>query len=194
MPEPAFLVEGQMEQLILQHICPGKTVRRIGCNGDAVSMEAVARALTVHRRLLKTCCPVVILLDRERRQQDCAALRSELSRILDGGGYGGRYVVAFADRTIENWILADWDNIRSCQPHFRELQGQSEGCHGKAVIRRLMPKGTIYHETTIGVSLFKLCRPTELYRRSNSFRDLVDELDFDCWWLNQIEHEVPPYV
>ena len=46
MPEPAFLVDGHMEQLIIQQLCPKKPVRRIGCNGDDVSMAAIANAYT----------------------------------------------------------------------------------------------------------------------------------------------------
>jgi hypothetical protein len=68
MPEPAFLVEGQMEQRIIQSLCPNKPVRLIRCNGDDVSMAAIARALNARLRLLLNYSPIIIILDRERRR------------------------------------------------------------------------------------------------------------------------------
>jgi hypothetical protein len=83
MPECAFLVEGHMEQLVIQRLCPRKPVRRIGCNGDDVSMAAVAKALDAQLRLLSDYAPVVIILDRERRQETCQELIHDLSALLD---------------------------------------------------------------------------------------------------------------
>lgn len=186
MPEPAFLVEGQMEQRIIQRLCPGKPVRLIGCNGDDVSMAAIAKALNVNLRLLKNYHPVVILLDRERRTVSSEELITELERILDENGHQGRYVIGMADRTIENWILSDWEHVCSQSPGYKEFTGDSEACHGKSTLRRLMPQNTFYHETTVGVDLFLRCRPKQMRQQSGSFAAFVTKIRFGCYWLRDM--------
>jgi hypothetical protein len=186
MTKPAFLVEGQMEQAIIQAICPNHPVRLIGCNGDSVSMMAVARALEVHFRLLKNYHPIIILFDRERRTESCDALRTELSIYLDQKNHEGQYVIGMPDRTIENWILADWDNLCKTEHGYKAFDGDPEDCHGKSTLRRLLPRHVVYHETTTGVDLFLKCRPEEIYRRHKSFRDFVSRIQIPCYWLKGI--------
>ncbi|QEX16264.1 hypothetical protein FRZ44_15570 [Hypericibacter terrae] len=191
MPE-AFLVEGQMEQRIIQKLCPGKVVRLIGCNGDDVTMGAIANAVDARLRRLINYSPVIILLDRERRQAPCEELIQELTTLLDGKGYGGRYIVGMPDRTIENWILSDWQHILELCPDFGVAGAVAEGCYGKSVIRKLLPDGTIYHETTLGVELFLKVRPDTLFVSNGSFRRLVERLQIECWWLRGIDERFTP--
>lgn len=175
-----------MEQKIVQRLCPGQPVRLIGCNGDSVSMFAVYKALNLHIRMLKNYHPIVILLDRERRMQTCDVLIAELRALLDQNGHTGRYVIGMADRTIENWILADWSSACTRYEGCREFGDDSEACHGKSTIRRLMPRNIIYHETTIGVELFLLVRPATIFEASKSFRDFVGQLKIGCYWLRDL--------
>lgn len=186
MPSPAFLVEGQMEQRIVQRLCKGQPVRLIGCNGDSVSMAAVAKALNVNMRMLKNYHPIVILLDREGRSAPIDELICELGRLLDHSGHQDRYIIGMADRTIENWILSDWTHICSQMPGHKEFSGNPEACHGKSVLRKLMPPNTYYHETTVGVELFLKCRPREIQRRSQSFAAFITRIKFGCYWLRDI--------
>jgi hypothetical protein len=186
MPDPAFLVEGHMEQRIIQRLCPGKTVRLIGCNGDGVSMAAVAKALNVHMRTMQRFDPIIIVLDRERRTETCDLLMASLSAAMDEYGYQGRYIIGMSDRTIKNWILSDWANVLTHHPNCSALEVDAEGCHGKSVIRKLMSRHVIYHETTIGVELFLRCRATHLFSNSASFRDFVSKVKIECWWLKDI--------
>jgi hypothetical protein len=44
MNRPAFLVEGKMEQLIVQSLCQGAPVRLINCNGDNVALGSVCKS------------------------------------------------------------------------------------------------------------------------------------------------------
>jgi hypothetical protein len=189
MPNPAFLVDGQMEQRIIQKLCQGQPVRLIGCNGDDVSMAAVAKALNANIRMLKRYYPIVIVLDRERRTQSTDELITELSLLLDNYGHQGRYVIGMTDRTIENWILADWGHICSQMPGHEELQGHPEACHGKSVLKKLMPPNVLYHETTIGVELFLKCRPNEIQKASRSFQAFVSKINFGCYWLRNIGND-----
>ena len=192
MPEPAFLVEGQMEQRIIRKLCPNRPVRLIGCNGDDVSMAAVAKALNAQMRLLRAYSPIVILLDRERREKRCPELIQELSSCLDSYNHNGRYVIGIADRTIENWILSDRPNIVARDPRYKPLDADVEGEHGKSVIRRLLPTGLIYHETTVGVELFLRCRASQIFAVNKSFQLLIAHLNLECWWLKDIDPRFSP--
>jgi len=181
MPNPAFLVDGQMEQRIVQKLCPGHPVRLIGCNGENVSMAAVAKSLNANIRMLKRNHPIIIVLDRERRSQTTDELIAELSLLLDNYGHQGQYVIGMADRTIENWILADWGYIRTQMPGCRQFLSDPEACHGKSAIKKLMPPNVLYHETTIGVDLFLKCRPQEIRKASRSFQSFVSKINLGCY-------------
>lgn len=191
MPEPAFLVEGRMEQQIIQRLCPDKAVRLINCNGRDVTMSAIAKVLDARLRRLKNFHPIIIILDRERRPQTCDELLGELTNLLDAKGYQGAYVLGMADRTIENWILSDWEFVSS-EFEFLMHEGLEQDCHGKTEIRKLLPNGTLYHETTLGVDLFLKCRAAKLFDRSTSFRSLVTQLDFQCHWLREVHERFCP--
>jgi hypothetical protein len=193
MPEPAFLVEGCMEQRIIQELCPRKPVRLIGCNGDDVSVAAIAKALNARIRLLGDYHPIIIILDRERRVESCGQLIQDLSALLDNTyNHQGKYVIGMADRTIENWILSDWDSIASQNSSFKALTDEIQGAHGKSEIRKLLPKEIIYHETTVGVDLFLKCRPAQLFASNESFRNFVSQLNIECWWLSEIDSRFAP--
>lgn len=192
MPEPAFLVEGQMEQLIIQRLCPGRAVRRIGCNGDDVSMSALAKLLDTRLRMLKNFSPVIIILDREGRQETCESLIEQLTLELDARGYKDRFVIGMPDRTIENWILSDWGSVMEGDGRYKSIEGPIKGKHGKSLIRKLMPEGIYYHETTVGVELFLKCRPTVMYLNSESFRSFISCLKLECRWLKDIDNKFSP--
>jgi hypothetical protein len=157
-----------------------------------ITRLAVAKALNAQMRLLSAYHPIVIILDRERRAERCHDLIQELSGLLDGHNHHGRYVVGMADRTIENWILADWQFIVQENPSYQSLPDGVEIEHGKSIVKRLMPKEIYYHETTIGVELFLKCRPHKMYEANESFRSFVSQLNLQCWWLREIHARFCP--
>jgi len=79
MTKPAFIVEGHLEQAFVQMICDGSPVRRIGCNGTDVKIEAVAKHVATHARLLqRRFDPLIVVFDRERRLQTCTEIEAAL--------------------------------------------------------------------------------------------------------------------
>lgn len=192
MHNPAFLVEGQMEQAIIQRICPGVPVRLIGCNGKGVSMEVMAKTLRARFLRLERSHPIVVIFDREKRVEERDELLRSLSSKLDSFGYKGRYVLGMPDRTTEMWILSDWDGVRLKKPDLKEYSGSIEGENGKSIIKRLLPDNVIYHETTLGVELFCSARPERIYSANLSFRELLDKLLFPCHWAVSINERFQP--
>lgn len=189
MPNPAFLVDGVMEQKIIARLCPNRPVRRIECNGHEVALEAIVERLDLHiQNMNNRYHPIVILIDRETRVASCEEIVAELTSRLDAKGHAGQFIIGVVDRCIENWILADWDNvIKQMGIEARQLEGDCEGVHGKAVLKRLLPTDILYHEPTWGKDLFLACDPRNIYTRSASFRKFADQLHLPCRWLVSIK-------
>ena len=197
MPEPAFLVDGVMEQRIIGHICPGKTVQRLNCNGIDTPLEVIVNRIEFHIRLLNNRhSPIVVVIDRERRTKTCEQISGEISDLLSGRGYTGQFVVGVVDRCIENWILADWSSVanRFKQYGIRTAPkgANFEGKQGKSELKKLLPRDLLYNEPTWGKDMFLSCRPERIYQKSASFRAFVDQLNLHCPWLSRLDDRFRP--
>ena len=186
MPRPAFIVDGQMERRILEALCPNTPIKLIGCNGESVSMEVVAKFVDTQIRMLNNRnYPIVVLLDREGREESTGDLIARLKNELNAFGHEGQFAIGMPDRMIENWILADKKNFQ--QHCDRRHDYVSEGIHGKTNLRRMLARGATYHETTIGVSIFLSGDPKKIYENSESFRNFVDAIKgMDCPYLEPV--------
>ena len=188
--KPAFLVEGVLEQKFVQATCPSAPVRRIGCNGDDVAIEAIAERVGTQARLLqRKYNPIVVVFDREGRDVSCDDIRARLLELLKTEGLTGDIVVGIPDRDIETWILADFERFLEAAGVQPEMVLDSfEGIKGKSRIRAFLKDGRPYVETVQGVAWLKNSRPAILRKTNRSFSKLFDELvALDCWWLQQSE-------
>ena len=181
---PAIIVDGQMEQRIVQQICPGLPVRLLNCNGKCVEVEAIVKRVASHQRLLKCCFPVVVVIDREERIPSAEDFRDEIVAGLGVECPGIDIRVVVCDRMTENWMLADAASLGNGEFDINKVPVETEGIHGKNAIGRCLPDGRRYHETTDGVDMFLKCRPERISRRSASFRNLISALEgIPCDWL-----------
>ena len=182
----AFLVDGDLEKKFFQRKCPKTTVKKIGCNGRDVSLDEIAkRVATQIRTLGGKCFPIVIVIDRESRPEDTATISVTLLEKIKSEGITDHLIVAVADRMIENWILADYQNVLTydgAKPLKKALQ-TFDGENGKATLKRIIPN---YHETTIGVDLLCNSRTSIMSQSSNSFESFFNQLKSQlhgCHWL-----------
>lgn len=175
-----------MEKKILQKICPGVPIRRIGCNGSDVPMAVMADFIETLIRLLNNRNhPILIIFDREGRVATCDDLISELSAELESRELNVDYRIGIPDQSIENWILADYDML--AEGYGVSTRAQNfEGTPGKSRLAALLRNRYKYHETTLGVEMFLKCDPQKMYRESTSFRKFAGLIDFDCYWLRDI--------
>jgi hypothetical protein len=184
MSKPAFLVDGQLEKRFIQDVCPGSPVRLINCNGDKVSSYAISKRIATHYRLLnKKYSPIIVVVDRETRDISAEEFKGELIRLLIEDNVSENIVLGIADRMIENWILADKENIsRYANISVNDIEN-AEGKGGKYLIKKIIPE---YHETTVGVELLKKSNPSRMHS-SKSFLDFFNQLQqkINCWWLNK---------
>lgn len=186
--KPAYLVEGNMEQKFIQSVCPNAAVQRINCNGDSVCLESIAKRVGSLGRLLhKRYSPLIVIFDRERRQETVTEIREEFLKHLSKEGIDTQVIVGIPDRDIENWILADYATFADAAKIDAELIPQSfEGEKGKSIIKKLNQSDQPYVETVHGVTWLKSCRPDIMRKNSPSFAEFADALnDLSCWWLDQ---------
>jgi hypothetical protein len=190
MPEPAFIVEGHIEQMIVQRLCPGKPVQRLQVNGDDVEISAIVdRIETIYRILNNRYYPICVIFDRERRQDTCDTILTHVASELEKRGLDlSQFRIGVCDRTIENWILADEALLR----HIYGYDGTVvfEGTQGKSALKRICEGVERYRETTVGVRLFLSADVQAIYDVSPSFRYFVHAVDFECGWMDRIVRRV----
>lgn len=186
MSKPAFIVDGHQEQRIVQQLCPGAPVKRLDCNGKDVEIAAAVKRIASLIRLMGgKYYPVIIVYDRESRAQSSEEIKKAIIQELQTEGIKDPIIVGVPDRTIENWILADWHNART-KGHLSNPLRQPvfEGLHGKSEIKKLLPQGTQYHETIEGVEWFVSSKPLIMATASKSFYDFMASLSaIPCAWL-----------
>jgi len=178
----AFIVEGHMERAIVQRLCKGAPVRRLGVNGDDVNIKVMAKF--VHAQILTLrdrYRPIYIIFDREKRSQSVSELRENLAECLENLGHNRElFRICIADREFETWIapFMDDEGIVQATP-IRPMEGEN----GKAVIKEKMKfVGRLYSETVHGVQFFCSMNPNRISEISESFRYLFESIDDRCAW------------
>lgn len=176
MSNPAFIVDGFTEQLVLKRICPGQPIRRTDLNGKDVSIEAIAEKVSTMIRLLNNkYYPIFVIVDREKRAENIVSLREDLSERISQKIEGDQDVrVSFADQMFENWIIADWEclNTGLTKPE------STDGLNGASILKQSLGS---YDKTGNGVELFLQANPSVIYSNSNSFRILANQMsDINC--------------
>lgn len=183
MYNPAFLVDGFTEKLILARICPGSVVNRIDCNGNSVSIGVMTKRIASLIRLMNNrYYPIIILIDREERDLTIYQIQEQIRIELENLGIKDDIRIGICDRMIENWMLADWDSfINICKNETIQRPEVIEGVKGKGLIKKVYPT---YQETTDGVNLFLQSSPVTMYNNSASFKMFLDQItDIECEWL-----------
>ena len=188
MTKPAFIVEGHLEQAFVQAICEGSPVRRIGCNGTDVKIEAVAKHVATHARLLqRKYDPLIVVFDREGRLQTCIEIEVALKAELIKQSVTARIIVGIPDRDIESWILADYEmfaNTVGINPSINV--GPFDGVKCKGKIKALSSGKCCYNEVLHGVDWLKAARPYKMQVSSSSFARFRGHLQgLGCRWLQQ---------
>lgn len=180
MSNPAFIVDGFTEKLIINQVCPGNPIRRTDLNGKSVTIKAIANKISSLIRLLNNKhYPIIVVIDRENRLEDCLTIIENLKlELIENGHQNEDIRISVADKMIENWIIADWkliDNIKNKPEITDSLNGSSE----------IKKKLGSYGKTTDGVNLFMKADPLIIYNNSPSFKTFIDSLEgIDCYYTN----------
>jgi hypothetical protein len=184
MPEPAFMVEGFLEKELLKKICSGKKVLRLGLNGRNVALEAIVdRIETLASLLNNRYHPIVVVFDREERNETSPEIVDFILDALKQRGRREKFIIGVPDRMIENWILADRAVLRELQygrlfPASQNLDGRN----GKSLLKQCFGDRP-YRETMEGVALLRRGLASVIRRRSPSFQAFSKSINFRCHWL-----------
>lgn len=176
MPNPAFIVDGYTEKLVIGTLCPGRPVSRTDLNGKSVTLDAIANKVASLVRLFNNrYYPIIIVIDREQRNENCDNLKESLGQKLTELGFQDQDIrICFADRMFENWIIADWAVLET----GIKKPADTDGLSGVSEIKKVLRS---YSKTTDGVELFGKCNLENVYRNSPSFRDFVNSIpDINC--------------
>lgn len=187
MSKPAFLIDGLMEKIVLEKICPNTTIRLINCNGNSVSIIALAKRIhTLIKILNNRNYPIFILIDREEREVTCSQIIIELEEELKKYGVSDDIRIGVCDRMIENWTLSDWNSfVKNSGIAIETITPENiEGCKGKSVVKKYYPH---YQETTDGVMFFLKSNPEVMFHKSESFRNFISKTkDINCFWASNL--------
>lgn len=186
MSNPAFLIDGFTEKLVLEKVCPNTKINRINCNGSSVSIESIAKRVSSLIRLLNNRhYPIIVVIDREDREMTTIEIEKALQDELTKAGVKDDVRIGVCDRMIENWILSDWETFaENCTSEGVIKPENTEGLKGKSFIKKVHPS---YQETTDGVNLLLKASPKKMYENSTSFRQFADKItDINCEWLNTL--------
>jgi len=182
MSKPAFIIDGFTEKLILEKICPGSKITRTDLNGKTVTIKAIAVKISSLIKLLgNKFYPIIIVVDKEERQESCSDLIAELTTELNQNGCADQDIrVFFADRMVENWIIADWKILNN----EKDKPAITDGLRGSKIIKESFGS---YSKTIDGVNLFLKCDSKIIYENSPSFKQLIDGIqDIDCFYKDII--------
>jgi low affinity Fe/Cu permease len=187
MINPAFIVDGFTERNIIQNICPGAPIRRTDLNGKDVSIEAMAKKIASLIRVLNNRhYPIIILVDKESRSISCKEMINKLEETIRKEGITNLDLrVGVADRMLENWIIADWDKLKS-----KKAKPSSTDCiNGCGKLKEIIGS---YGKTTDCVDMFLNADIKKMYKNSPSFKVFADKIaDIDCDYINKLGITTP---
>jgi hypothetical protein len=185
MPKPAFIVEGQLEQRMVQAACPGHRVVLLGSNGDTVSMKTIATRIETHYILFSNrYYPIIVMFDREKRAKTVEELEAELIAELTARNVPvNQFVFFISDRDIECLLLCHVSENGEIIGTGCPKTSCVDGLAGESELRkRLSVKSISYHKTTVGMDLFRTVRPFILSTKSNNFRRFQKRIVKYCTW------------
>lgn len=185
-----FIVEGDLELTFLKCQCRNSSVvRKVPSNGDDVSMECLAKMVKAIVQVGNEPSSLFIVLDREHRHASSEELENDLGMRLQTMGLAGNLHVHFADRMIENWILADQSVLNANQLEVKLGSGGTEGIGGKSKLKEAYKKkGLSYNERLDGSKLLSQCSAKTLATNSSSFKRLSESLTAEkisCNWAKK---------
>jgi len=184
---PVFFVDGFMEKKILQRLEVHTHIFRTDINGKDVKISAIANKISPLIRNLKgRFRPIIILIDREDRTTSTKIIIGELYSELRRNEISDELIIGITDRTIENWILADWNNFKkNSGTKEKKIYNSFEGYNGKSIIKKYIPS---YQETTDGVELFVKSKASMIQKNSKSFNDFFTQIlskRYNNYWISQ---------
>ena len=185
-----FIVEGELELAFLKNQCGSKAIfRKVPSNGDDVSMECLTKMVAAIVGMGPEPEVLFVILDREHRALTALQLEQDLERRIVALSLSSKLSVHFADKMVENWIIADDEAMIKSGLQIEVGKLGTEGCGGKSKLKEAFKKKRLsYSERIDGPKLLNACSAKKLAANSPSFKRLADALkanSIECHWAAQ---------
>ncbi|WLA39487.1 hypothetical protein QNJ95_42730 [Bradyrhizobium elkanii] len=185
MANLAFIVEGQLEQRVVNKACPNHRVVLLGANGDSVAIATICDRIETHFRLFSNRhFPIVVIFDREKRKESCEEIEDATRKELERRSIDPKQFIFFiSDRTFECMFLAHIGRDGTYHATGCPATPQVDGLDGVSELKARLDRRKIrYHKTTTGLELFGGVRPAILAAKSSSFKRFQSQILQYCRW------------
>jgi hypothetical protein len=179
MEKIAALVEGHTEHHFVSATYPKVIVQRCLPNGISVDLGLIVSTIRDQSEILQGDIKrVIVLFDREGREMSCKEIASTVAKELATVCSGRTYYIGVSDRVIENWIVADEDQMKQFYGND-EYFYPGDGTNGKKILRDLHGSELAPRDKAV---ILKSCSARSAKARSQSLGDFIDSIDFDWAW------------
>lgn len=181
MERIAAIVEGHTEAHFIRATHASVLISRSIPNGRSVATEVIVEAIVDALELMSgSITKVLILLDREGREISAEDLATQIRDGVESHCGSRRLYIGVSDRQIENWIVADEEEmVRRFDPAFVY---QGDGCSGKPLLRQLNKGVSLGPRDT--ALLLAECSAQRAQRKSGSLATLLQMVDFEWHWAS----------
>jgi hypothetical protein len=154
-----------------------KILKTDGPRGHTVTIAELARGSRKQINMLRFfgCAGAVVMTDFEQRREPYSKFVSQLALELNKQGFGFNVCPAVPNTMIENWYLADVEQLSRKRSYIKSTLSQRpyEGKHGKRELKQVFKKGESYSEVKHGPELFCTIRFSIAQGNSASFKRFV---------------------
>ena len=177
------LVEGHTEEHFVRSTYANVIVQRPFPNGKSVSLEFIVDAIVNSLEFVGgNIRRVLILLDREERLLSASDMAAYITNSVSARCPGRLFYVGVSDRHIENWVLADEQQIRMTYGDPQYIYA-GDGTNGKPLLKRLL--GPISLGPRDRAQLIRDSSALRGAQKSESLKNFVSRVDFDWYWAKR---------
>lgn len=175
------MVEGHTEAYFFEIAHPNCRVLRPFPNGITVSIAKIAEKIEFSLRTVgNDFDSILIILDRERRASSADSIKIELSQRLMEICPGRSFIIGVSDIQVENWILADEENIKS-KFNSNDYKYQGDGTGAKHRLSELSGGESFSPRTK--AEMLKSSKASRISQTSPSFASFHETVNFEWFWI-----------
>jgi hypothetical protein len=159
-----------------------KIAKTDGPRGHTAEIKKIVSQSKKQIDILKAlrCNRVIVLLDFESRAIEYEEFLIEINAEFSKKDFGIPVIVCSPNSMIENWYLADVEEI-SIKRNFIKSnikQKNYEGTHGKNEMKKIFENNHSYNEVKHGPQLFQTIRFEVARKNSSSLQNFLIQISF----------------
>jgi len=178
-----IIVDGQGDYAALSaRFKKFKIAKTDGPRGHTAEIRRIVAQSRKQIDLLKAfkCDQVIILLDFESRNMEYQEFMKKANEEFLNEDFGIPVTVCSPNSMIENWYLADVEEISKKRNFIKSniKQKNYEGTHGKNELKKIIENNYSYNEVKHGAQLFQTIRFGVARKNSSSLENFLVQVGF----------------